>query len=126
MPATAPAARPRPKRPKGTFRIVFEIEATPYEVVPLKPDPAVATRAYRVIKRDAQGKVAATYDVSLSAEGYLACECKGFLRWQRPCRHMRCLSAAGMLPALPPLAVPKPPTPEPESEGGDDGTQATA
>jgi hypothetical protein len=93
--APAPAKRRRP--PRNTFRIRFLIEGAWYSVLPLRPDPAVARKAYRMAKFDPKGRVTDEYDVSISAEGHPACECKGWLRWQKPCRHLRTLAAAGML-----------------------------
>src|SRR5262245_22726601 len=80
-----------------TFRIVFWIEGVAYQVIPLKPEAPVASRAYRFIKRDKKGRVTANYDVHVNGHGP-ECECKGFLRWRRPCKHIRTLAAAGMIP----------------------------
>jgi hypothetical protein len=109
MPATRAKtpAKPRPPIKAKTFRIVFWIEGVAYSVLPLKPDPGVATRAYRLTHRDAHGKATSTYDVSLSPQGHVACECKGWLRWLKPCKHIRCLVAAGMI-ELPPPTVDQP------------------
>jgi hypothetical protein len=132
--ATPAAAPPKARPPKrGTFRINFLIEGVAYSVFPLKPDPAVATKAYKLTSRDAKGKVTSDYDVSLSPEGHISCECKGFLRWRKPCKHIRCLAAAGMLPpeVLKPKAaaqvvnpVPQSPTTEPERVIGGDADAA--
>jgi hypothetical protein len=129
MSATKEApARARPPAKSKTFRIVFWIEGVAYSVLPLHPDPGVATRAYRLTRRDAKGKVVSAYDVSLSPEGHVACECKGFLRWQRPCKHIRCLAAAGMLPPLvtSPVTVQKSPAAEAATQegGASDGQEA--
>jgi hypothetical protein len=79
------------------FQIRFVIEGVSYAVIPLTDtDPRVAVKAYRMKRTDARGKVAASYDVRLSPEGHVTCECKGFLRWGR-CKHVRTLQAAGML-----------------------------
>jgi hypothetical protein len=96
--STSLAARTQPR--KRTFRIVFWIEGVPYTVIPLKPDPQVASRAYRFLKRDGKGRVTANYDVHLNGHGP-QCECKGFLRWKKPCKHIKTLAAAGMIPPLP-------------------------
>src|SRR5437763_16167100 len=93
--APAPAKRRRP--PRNTFRIRFLVEGIWYAVVPLRPDPAVARKAYRMAKLGPNGESTAEYDVSVSAEGHPSCECKGFLRWHKPCRHLRTLAAAGMI-----------------------------
>jgi hypothetical protein len=95
-----------------TFRIVFWIEGVAYTVVPLKPDPGVASKAYRFLKRDTKGRVTVNYDVHVNGHGP-ECECKGFLRWRRPCKHIKTLAAAGMIPALPDAA------PEPKGGTGD-------
>jgi hypothetical protein len=76
-----------------TFRITFHIRDTDYAVVPLDPDPAVASKAYRLHKLVPGG---ASYDVYLDKHGP-HCECLGFLRWNKPCKHIRTLQAAGMI-----------------------------
>jgi hypothetical protein len=91
-PTACTGAVPRTPR-KRTFRILFKIDGLSYAVVPLLPDPAVASRAYRLRKLSGEP---GTYDVCLAEHG-AECECKGFLRW-RHCKHIRCLVAAGMLP----------------------------
>jgi len=79
-----------------TFRIRFLIEGVAYTVIPLEPDPAVAARAYRMLRLDARGKAVANYDVRQTPQGTVECECKGFLRW-KTCKHVRTLRAAHML-----------------------------
>jgi hypothetical protein len=81
------------QRPESTVRIIFRIGDMDYAVVPLRPDMAVARKAYRLRK---QGGDHAVYDVSLRSYGP-ECECLGFLRWNRPCKHIRTLQVAGML-----------------------------
>jgi len=83
----------RTERAAGTFRITFRIGETEYAVFPLQPDPEVASKAYRLKKVGGDGAV---YDVSQDRFGP-QCECLGFLRWNRPCKHIRTLQAAGML-----------------------------
>jgi hypothetical protein len=102
--ASAPAAAPTKRRrpPRNTFQIRFKIEGTWYSVVPLRPDPAVARKAYRMRKLGPRGERTAEYDVSILAEGHPSCECKGWLRWHKPCRHLRTLAAAGMIELPPP------------------------
>ena len=109
----------RPRTQAKTFRIVFWIEEVPYMVIPLQPDPEVASRAYRFLKRDTKGKVTANYDVHVNAHG-AECECKGYLRWKRPCKHIKTLVAAGMIP---PLAAPPPVSPEGGSSNGQEATK---
>jgi hypothetical protein len=120
-PAAAPVPAKRRRPPRNTFRIRFSIEGAWYSVLPLRPDPAVARKAYRMAKLGPKGETTAEYDVSISAEGHPACECKGFLRWHKPCRHLRTLAAAGMI-ELPPPRQPAAATPEPK--GGRDGQEA--
>ena len=118
MPTVAPAATPvkrrRPPR-KGFFRIRFLIEGAWYSVVPLEPDPAVARKAYRMAKLGPKGERTAEYDVSISADGHPNCECRGWLRWNKPCRHLRTLAAAGMIELPPPR---QPAAATPEAQGG--------
>jgi hypothetical protein len=127
--AAAPAKTRTP--PRNTFKIRFQIEGSWYSVVPLKPDPGVARKAYRMSKLDARGKPTAEYDVSIDAEGQPACECKGWLRYHKPCRHLRTLAAAGMIELPPPRKpltvnepVPQAEPVSPEQEGGADGQEA--
>ena len=43
---------------------------------------------------------AETYHVHLTTDGRHSCECKGFLRWQKPCKHigaLQALTSAGRL-----------------------------
>jgi hypothetical protein len=98
--STVSTEAPRTQARVKTFKIVFWIEGVPYQVIPLKPDLQVASKAYRFLKRDKRGKLTANYDVSLNEHGP-QCECKGFLRWRRPCKHIKTLAAAGMIPTLP-------------------------
>ena len=76
------------------FRIVFQIGEDVYNVVPLRPDPEVAVKAYRLRKQTGGQEV---YDVRIDPQGYGHCECLGFLRWNKPCKHLRTLHAAGMI-----------------------------
>jgi hypothetical protein len=96
----------RPRRPKqpATFRITFHIGEDVYAVVPLTAvHPEVAVKAFRFHKHTGDG---ATYDVRLTSEGHVECDCRGFERWRKPCKHVRTLTAAGMLPAVEaPLSV---------------------
>jgi hypothetical protein len=114
-PAAAPAKRRRP--PRNTFMIRFVIEGAWYSVVPLKPDPAVARKAFRMRKLGPKGERTAEYDVAISAEGFPSCECKGFLRWHKPCRHLRTLAAAGMI-QLPAARQPVTTAATPEAQAG--------
>jgi hypothetical protein len=87
------AARRRAKQ-AATFRITFTIGDDHYAIAVLRPDPEVAAKAFRFRKLTGGLEV---YDVSLTEHGP-RCECLGFLRWQKPCKHIRTLIAAGMLP----------------------------
>jgi hypothetical protein len=113
----------RRRPPRNTFRIRFLIEGAWYSVVPLKPDPAVARKAYRMAKLGPKGERDAGYDVSISAEGHPNCECRGWLRWNKPCRHLRTLAAAGMLelpaPRQPDAATAATPDAQAGKEGAD-------
>ena len=75
------------------MRRTLQIEKTEYLVIPLTPDPRVASKAYRLIK---QGGDEAAYDVHVNEHG-AHCECLGFLRWNKPCKHIRVLQAAGII-----------------------------
>src|SRR5262245_41304445 len=78
-----------------TFSIRFEIGSDRYAIIPLKAHPEVARVAYRFKKHTGMQEV---YDVRLDAEGEIDCSCPGFTFHQKPCKHVRCLVAAGMLP----------------------------
>ncbi len=78
------------------FRCFFWIAGQLYAITPLRPDPEVASKAYRFSVLDRAGTVTQTYDVRQASFGP-ECECMGFLRWSKPCRHIRCLRAMGML-----------------------------
>jgi hypothetical protein len=80
------------KKP-DTYRLTLHIRDTEYGIIPLRPDPGVAFKAYRLRKH---GGDAASYDVRLDSHG-AHCECLGFLRWRKPCKHIRTLQNAGMI-----------------------------
>src|SRR4051812_24447647 len=85
------------KQRQRLFSITFLIEGIRYWVIPLRDaDPAVARKAFRFKKRDAADRVVATYDVRVTPEGHVECDCPGFLRW-RHCKHVETLEAAGMV-----------------------------
>jgi hypothetical protein len=81
-------------RPPETFRIRFLLGQCWYGVVPLKPDPEVMTKCYRVSLLTVDGNA---YDCGIKADGKPSCECLGFLNYGRPCRHLRMLRSAGMI-----------------------------
>jgi hypothetical protein len=123
--ATAAPKKTQPRKQR-TFRILFVIEGVTYTVVPLQPDPGVATKAYELHRRDPKGKVTASYAVHVNGHGP-ECECRGFLRWGY-CKHLQTLAAAGMIPAIPTSKNAKPSistsAPEQPMKGGtSDGTQ---
>src|SRR5262249_2124202 len=92
------ATKPRAEKPARKFSITFTIQGTRYWVVPNEgADPSVALKAYRVLERDASDKVLTVYDVRLTPEGRVECDCPAGVRWGR-CRHQETLQAAGMLP----------------------------
>ena len=103
--STVSAEAPRPQARVKTFRIVFWIEGVAYMVIPLQADPQVASKAYRFLKRDSRGKLTANYDVHVNGHGP-ECECKGYLRWKKPCKHIKTLAAAGMILPLPTVSSP--------------------
>lgn len=91
---SAPARKPSSKKP-ATFSITFRIGEDRYGVAPVPAHPEVALKAYRFTKLTGDHAV---YCVSLTPDLHPSCECKGWLRWQTPCKHIRSLVAAGMLP----------------------------
>jgi hypothetical protein len=70
----------------------LQIAKSAYVVTRLEADPDVAARAFRLQKPDGD-----SYDVRQTKRGWCECECKGFLRWSKPCKHIRALQAAGFL-----------------------------
>jgi hypothetical protein len=89
-------------------RLTFIVESSPYSVVPLKTDPAVMRKAFKLTCLAPGGN---TYCTGITADGSPSCECKGWLTYRRPCRHLRMLRAAGMLEL--PAAPDQGPKPEP-------------
>jgi hypothetical protein len=79
----------------NTLGANLRIGKTRYTVTELHPDPEVADRAFRLTKvgGDHDG-----YDVRVDRHG-AQCECMGFLRWNKPCKHIRALTEAGLLKA---------------------------
>lgn len=78
---------------RNTLKITFTINGKEYGVVPLHPDPEVASKAFRLIKR--HGSDRGNYDVMVDEFGP-QCECWGWLR-HRHCKHINALKAAGMI-----------------------------
>jgi hypothetical protein len=86
-------SRPRKqRRVVKFFRITFHYADDTYAVVPLRPAPSAARKAFR-LRKQTGGRDA--YDVRLTAAGP-RCDCRGFLRWRR-CKHVGMLRAARML-----------------------------
>jgi hypothetical protein len=85
------------------FTITFAINEDQYHVFPLAAHPEVATHAYRF--RKLTGDLA-VYDVHRDTEGQLSCTCPGhtYHRHGKPCKHLRALTAAGMLPKPAPVS----------------------
>jgi hypothetical protein len=75
-----------------TFRIYFQIERLLYSVVPIRVQPAVARKAFRVTKQDGSN----TPYVVTAGHVRNHCTCLGF-KGNHNCRHVRTLKAAGML-----------------------------
>jgi hypothetical protein len=75
------------------FRVAFHLGTDDYGVVPLAPEPGSACQAFQLHKRTGNRN---TYVVRVSRRGPV-CDCRGFRRWRRPCKHIRMLQAARML-----------------------------
>jgi hypothetical protein len=96
--ATITAAKRTRKPPKPqTFTIVFEIAEDRYHVFPLAIHPEVGRAAFRFKKLTGGQEV---YDVRLDLEGHAECGCPGHVyhKTRKPCKHLRALTAVGMLP----------------------------
>jgi hypothetical protein len=98
--AVSIVSRPRKAKQPDTFRIVFHIGEDTYGVRPLAAHGEVAVKAFRLSKHTGDRAV---YDIRLSPEGFIECDCPGHQRWAErgtQCKHIRALTAAGMLPAV--------------------------
>jgi hypothetical protein len=73
--------------------IIVRIGNADYLVSRLQPDPDVASKAFRLVKQSGNREV---YDVYLDRYGP-HCDCLGYLRWSKPCKHIRSLKEAGIL-----------------------------
>jgi hypothetical protein len=73
--------------------LVLVIGPDTYLAEPLDPHPDVARKAWRLSKNSADLEV---YDVRLTGRGP-ECDCKGFIRWQKPCKHCQALAALKFL-----------------------------
>ena len=98
------ARKPRAVKPAhGVARLSLTINGTTYGVKPTHPDPAAASRAFRL--RQPDGTV---YDVVETVHGH-TCDCPDweFNREGRDpagCKHIKALVTVGLLPT--PAAVP--------------------
>jgi hypothetical protein len=81
-------ARPTAADPQGILRIVCGTDSDYYYFDPL---PSDFGRAYRLQKFAENG--GDVYNVLLSPDNNHTCECKGFLRWLKPCKHISGLLA---------------------------------
>jgi hypothetical protein len=75
------------------FRVAFHLGTDHYSVIPLAPDPGSGCQAFQFHKRTGNRN---TYVVRVTRRGP-ECDCRGFRRWRRPCKHIRMLQAARML-----------------------------
>jgi hypothetical protein len=74
------------------FRITLGYGGDTYTIIPLDPDPAVASKAFRLRKHTGDRRV---HDVRLTGDG-AECGCPGFTHSRR-CEHCDMLRAARML-----------------------------
>lgn len=74
------------------LQLTLEIGKSSYCITRLEAHPDVAAAAFRLRKADGE-----TYDVRQSPAGWCDCECKGFLRWGKPCKHIKALETAGLV-----------------------------
>src|SRR3954466_6598242 len=80
----------------ATFDLVLLINRTPYVVRPVRSDPVVAARAFRLSKGDGT-----LYDVAQTGHGP-ECDCPDFI-YRRAgidpagCKHVRALVACGLI-----------------------------
>ena len=87
----------RPVKPtRNVCRLTLAINGTAYAVLPLRPCPDVAIQAVRLTKDDGT-----RYDAARTAHG-LECSCPDFVfrrdgKDPRGCKHLRALTACGLL-----------------------------
>lgn len=78
----------------GTLRIDQRRASVTYLVYAID---AVGDRAFRLQKPDGEpgtDEEAGNYDVRCGPSGeFRGCECRGWLRWRTPCKHMRAVAA---------------------------------
>lgn len=92
--------KPRTVRPAtGTACLILVINDTFYQVARLRPDPEVASAAWRLAKGDD-----AVYDVALMPHGPM-CSCPDFTfnrdgKDPAGCKHVKALRAWGLLPGM--------------------------
>jgi hypothetical protein len=93
-----PAKSRRRVKPARTFTCLFRFGEDTYAVFPLRGvHPEVAARAYRFKKQTGSQEV---YDVRLSTQGYVECDCPGHTRHGH-CKHVGMLAAMGCVPRAP-------------------------
>jgi len=85
-----PAHKPRPIVP--LFRITFSYGAETYTIFPLKRDPELVRKAFRLRKETGARQV---FEVHVTERGP-ECNCMSF-RHHGCCKHLRMLHDAGML-----------------------------
>ncbi len=77
------------------LRLTVGKRSTLYRLIPLNPDPRVATRAWRVIRPGTGGKK--WYDVGIDTNGYETCTCPDAVYRSRRCKHLAAIRALGLL-----------------------------
>jgi hypothetical protein len=95
MPTATKIRKPRKPAPPPTLTITFTINEDRYNVAPLATHPEVAKVAYRFHKLTGD---LAVYDVHQDTAGHVECTCPGCTYHRKPCKHVKTLVAAGMLP----------------------------
>ena len=94
--ATPSKTRRHVKLPR-TFTCLFRFGEDSYAVFPLGGvHPEVAVKAYRFKKQTGAQEV---YDVRLSTQGYVECDCPGHTRHGH-CKHVEMLAAMGCVPRV--------------------------
>src|SRR5262245_34912210 len=99
---TGPDTTPKPGKvnpPCADSTLVLTIGSSSYSVIRLKPDAAVASAAFRLVKLID----AVVYDIAVTGHG-VACSCPDFTfnrdgKDAAGCKHICCLRAWGLVPA---------------------------
>ena len=66
-----------------------------YKLLPLKPDPRVAVKAWRIFK--SVKKKILFYDVAIDHRGWTTCTCPDCVYRDRECKHIRSMKSYGLL-----------------------------